>query len=505
MKKYQSSFWVSNVGVAIVCVALLLLFFASVIAVSAWNPADWLLIPFAIAWTVLALWLLMRYIRAKGVAPIIRRHLGINHAHDGDSSMHTIPERNRVDLQKALELLHEQDEHQMPVIGVGAAQPDASYGSAAYSVSQLLITNPRPSELQWETVIVSSHRRHTCVRNALFMLLVNDTPFCALVLSQDKIYRQPAKLEIFAPDEVTADAAWQMIERKMAELSIFKHQSISLQTSENYEERFDVKLHPIPAVPLEQIILPAALLRVIERNTLFFLTQQESLRKAGQRTQRGLLFHGPPGTGKTLVTKYIASMCKATVIVLSGANMAFIREACEYGKRLAPAIIVLEDVDLVAPDRTDVVGNTTLHSLMEAMDGLGPQSDCLFILTTNRPESLEKALASRPGRVDQTFIFPLPEREERRRLFARFSADVDLTGVNIEPLLDRTDGSSPAFIQELVRKAVMIALERGEKSSPLRIGDDDFREAMNEIVLFGGELTRRILGFMPSPTDLPLR
>ena len=129
------------------------------------------------------------------------------------------------------------------------------------------------------------------------------------------------------------------------------------------------------------------------------------------------------------------------------------------------------------------------------MDGLGAKSDTIFLLTTNRPDVLEPALAARPGRVDQAIYFPLPDRDCRRRLFDRFADGLDLSAANTDDLLERTDGASPAFIEELFRKAALMAAERGERSEPLKLTGDDFARALRELLEFGGDLTRNLLGF----------
>src|SRR5207253_4605274 len=133
-----------------------------------------------------------------------------------------------------------------------------------------------------------------------------------------------------------------------------------------------------------------------------------------------------------------------------------IRESCVLAKLLQPSLVVIEDVDLIAADRNQNFDTTLLHDLLDEMDGLGVTADVIFILTTNRPRMLETALAARPGRVDQAVYFPLPDRDCRRRLFAHFATGLDLSAVDVEPLLDRTDGASPAFVAELFRKAALM-------------------------------------------------
>src|SRR5258707_11952457 len=98
------------------------------------------------------------------------------------------------------------------------------------------------------------------------------------------------------------------------------------------------------------MVLPEDLIRVVERNVLGMLRHAATLRAAGRSLRRGLLFHGPPGTGKTMVIRYLAEACAGhTVILLTGASQeGLIREACQLARLLAPSIVVLEDVDLVA-------------------------------------------------------------------------------------------------------------------------------------------------------------
>src|SRR5690606_20037277 len=87
------------------------------------------------------------------------------------------------------------------------------------------------------------------------------------------------------------------------------------------------------------------------------------------------------------------------------------------------------------------------------------EADVLFILTTNRPEALERALASRPGRVDQAIEFPLPDEEGRSKLVRLYSQGVDLAGEIVVDIVKRTENVSAAFIKELMRRSVQFHLE----------------------------------------------
>jgi ATP-dependent 26S proteasome regulatory subunit len=117
------------------------------------------------------------------------------------------------------------------------------------------------------------------------------------------------------------------------------------------------------------------------------------------------------------------------------------------------------------------------------------------LLTTNRPEVLEVDLAARPGRVDQAVFFPLPDENCRRRLFEVYGRGLDLSGIELSKWVAQTEGVSPAFIEELLRKAALTATERGEANRPMQIRDEDLQNSIRELIYFGGELTQKLLGY----------
>jgi cell division protease FtsH len=126
------------------------------------------------------------------------------------------------------------------------------------------------------------------------------------------------------------------------------------------------------------------------------------------------------------------------------------------------------------------------------MDGLAEGIDILFILTTNRPDVLEPALAARPGRIDQAIEVPLPDAECRRRLLDLYGRGLTLELEDRERWIARTEGVSAAFIRELLRKAAMFAAEEGGEL-PLVVRDRHLAEGLTELVL-GGALTQSLLG-----------
>jgi ATP-dependent 26S proteasome regulatory subunit len=192
---------------------------------------------------------------------------------------------------------------------------------------------------------------------------------------------------------------------------------------------------------------------------------------------------------------YLASlMPERTVLVLTGHALGSVSAAFDIARRLEPAMVVLEDVDLVARERGAYVASTVLFELLNQMDGLEADSDVISVLTTNRAELLEPALAARPGRVDLAVELPLPAAAERERLLELYGQGMRLELSERGRLVDAMDGVSPAFIRELLRRGALLAAERGDGA----VVDDRLLEAaLDELKVAGGALTQSLLGARP--------
>ena len=155
------------------------------------------------------------------------------------------------------------------------------------------------------------------------------------------------------------------------------------------------------------------------------------------------------------------SWSDTTIVELTGETLGAIREACSIARSLQPAMIVVEDVDLIAQERDHYGGETPLlFTLLNEMDGLAEDADVVFLLTTNRADLLEPALASRPGRVDQAVHIDVPDRASRLRLVQLYRGALDLDLTRIDDVLDRTDGVTASFLKELLRRAAVVAADR---------------------------------------------
>ena len=129
--------------------------------------------------------------------------------------------------------------------------------------------------------------------------------------------------------------------------------------------------------------------------------------------------------------------------------------------------------------------------LFRSMDGLREDADVIFILTTNRPDQLEPALASRPGRVDQAIEFPLPDEQGRSKLAKLYSRGLELPEELVELIVRKTNGASPAFIKELMRRAAQFQFEVAANGKLQQVALDS---AMEEMVFSGGALNLKLLG-----------
>ena len=299
-------------------------------------------------------------------------------------------------------------------------------------------------------------------------------------------------LEILAADRQAASATRAEIARLSAEHNVFRGQVLSFGQSEHHGNEL-VSFLPRIQLQAGDVVLPAGVLESIDRHIAGVGSLAGELRDAGQHLKRGLLLYGPPGTGKTHTVRYLTGqLTGTTVILLTGQSIRFVESAATLARRLQPAMVVLEDVDLIAMDRDFSDGSSPLlFTLLDAMDGVGADADVTFVLTTNRADILEHALADRPGRVDLAIEIPRPDAMCRERLLRLYTRDVEFDG-EVSEVAAATEGVTASYIKELVRRAVLAALRTGER--PLVLREAHFSEVQAEMSAEHQTLTRSLLG-----------
>jgi hypothetical protein len=415
-------------------------------------------------------------------------------------------------VQAALDAYLAQPGHDAQLIGVlGGQKRGFGVGlsdllvTRALSVAGMPSAGSRSGPVDYVNVAAGHGRSLACIQFGVVLVSGPEGKLAMLVRgADDRSGPMGAKvtLEVMAPEPEQATAFLARFRALMTEHNVYRGQVVSLGRRQGPYATLVVEFHPRPEVTRDDIVLADGVLARIEGHVVGIGAERVRLRSAGRHLKRGLLLHGPPGTGKTLTVRYLASrMADATVLILSGGALGLVGPTCALARALTPALVVLEDVDLVAEERTMPGSgrNPLLFELLNEMEGMAEDADVSFLLTTNRPDILEPALAARPGRVDLAVQIDLPDAAGRRKLFDLYGEGLDLRLDAVDVLIDRTEGVSPAFIKELLRKAAMVAAGEGTQEQ-LIVTDAHVNAALDELLAETGALTRLLLG---GATDRP--
>ncbi len=214
-----------------------------------------------------------------------------------------------------------------------------------------------------------------------------------------------------------------------------------------------------------------------------FLRDPKKFQKLGGRIPKGVLLVGPPGTGKTLLARAIAGEADVPFFSISGSDFvemfvgvgaSRVRDMFEQGKKSAPCIIFIDEIDAVGRHRGHGVGGghdereQTLNALLVEMDGFDTQEGVIIIAATNRPDVLDPALL-RPGRFDRQITVNLPDVKGREEILRVHSKKVKLAeGVDLQVVARGTPGYSGAELANVINEAALLAARRGMKGITLK-------------------------------------
>ena len=353
----------------------------------------------------------------------------------------------------------------------------------------------RASAVEYRTVTVGVDEEMTCVACGLWLVKHGpDAVPVALMLRADDPNdpNTGVKLDVMTADPATADEVLSAIEAEARDRDVLRGKVMSIQPPTFGDSLGPMQFHSRPALTAADLVLPEGLLDLVERQVIGIARHREVLRSQGQHLRRGVLLHGPPGTGKTLTVRYLLGQAaEFTVLLITGPAIKYLGAACALARRLEPALVVIEDVDLVAEDRMMAEGpQPLLFQMLDELDGLDDDSDVAFLLTTNRVEVLERALVERPGRIDVAVEVPLPDDVGRRTLFRLYGSALAVTEAELDAAADACAGVTASFVKECVRRAVLIAAERGASAA----AGEDLRRALAELIGARDELAGRLLG-----------
>jgi cell division protease FtsH len=437
----------------------------------------------------------------KPLRPLLDAHFHPASLDDLTILERKFPFRVRADLQRAIDRLF------TPAATIsyfcGVRKEHAYEG---LTVSSLLVDGHSPAVSvppQYEEVDVGEAEPVRCLKNGLWLVEEGGSKYAVLLSPAGRHYGEVTGMQFqiaAANDEKgtrITQAFFRHLEESVLRAESYRGKVLSLEQAEHsYSgESAGIAVHRLRAVTRDQVILPETTLELLERNVIRFASQRRRLAQLGMPTKKGILFYGPPGTGKTLTIHYLAGALPGhTTLLISAEQVGLLAEYMTLARLLQPSIVVLEDVDLIARERSEMGSpceEVLLNKLLNEMDGLKEEADIFFILTTNRPESLEAALASRPGRVDQAIEFPLPDEPGRDKLVRLYACGVAMAEGVVQMVVRRTEGVSAAFIKELMRRSVQFHLERSE-AGPVEA--EDVERALEEMLFRGGSLNQKLLG-----------
>ncbi len=234
-----------------------------------------------------------------------------------------------------------------------------------------------------------------------------------------------------------------------------------------------------------------------------FLREPQKFTKLGGRIPKGVLLAGSPGTGKTLLAKAIAGEADVPFFTISGSDFvemfvgvgaSRVRDLFTQGKKNAPCIIFIDEIDAVGRHRGAGLGGghdereQTLNQLLVEMDGFESNEGVIIVAATNRPDVLDPALL-RPGRFDRQVIVPIPDVGGRKKILEIYCKKTKMApGVDLEVLARGTPGFSGADLENLVNEAALMAARTGAKEIDL-----DLLEKAKDKIMMGAERRSMII------------
>ncbi|AQP49729.1 AAA family ATPase [Tessaracoccus flavescens] len=325
-------------------------------------------------------------------------------------------------------------------------------------------TNTPVGQVDWADVAVGADQTRRVVALGVRLFHFHDQPVAVLTRRNSRVHGNGVGvIEVLCPDSQTASDLLAEATELGTQRSVLRGNVVSLDLMGYEAEGDGYRFHARPDVPVEAVVLPEGALERVRGHVLGVAEHAETLRRYGQHLKRGILLYGPPGTGKTHTVRHLISAATHhTVILLSGQTLHYVRQASTMARHLQPAIVVLEDCDLVAMDREiGPTGQPLLFDLLDALDGLDSDTDVAFVLTTNRVDVLEEALTQRPGRVDLAVEIPPPDRAARRQLLELYRGDIGFSSEALDEVARLSDARTASFFKELIRRAVLYAAEEG--------------------------------------------
>jgi len=222
------------------------------------------------------------------------------------------------------------------------------------------------------------------------------------------------------------------------------------------------------------------------------LKSPQSFKRLGVRPAKGFLLFGPPGTGKTLLAKAVAREAEANFIATKSSDLLSkwygeseqqVSRLFEWARQVAPTVLFIDEIDSLAPARGGGLGEPAVtervvNTILAEMDGLEELQGVVVLAATNRPTLLDPALL-RPGRFDELVYVPVPEAKGRRKILGIHTKGMPLASdVDLDALAERTERFTGADLEDLTRRAGLLALRSNIDVTEVRA--EDFERAFHD-------------------------
>jgi transitional endoplasmic reticulum ATPase len=240
----------------------------------------------------------------------------------------------------------------------------------------------------------------------------------------------------------------------------------------------------VPALSLDDVGDMAETKQALTETVLWPLSRPDAFTRLGVQPPRGVLLYGPPGCGKTFLVRALAGSGQANVLSVKGAELLSkwvgesergVRDLFRRAREVAPALIFVDEVDALAPERSQSadsgVADRVVAALLTELDGIEALRDVVVIGATNRPDLIDPALL-RPGRLERLIYIPPPDTAARAAILHAAARSTPLAaGIDLAALAGELDGFSAADCAALIREAALAAMRRTLDATEVTVDD----------------------------------
>lgn len=248
-----------------------------------------------------------------------------------------------------------------------------------------------------------------------------------------------------------------------------------------------IRFLDVPVRVWESVVLDTAIKADIKANTTAFLGKRELWGEYGIPSKRGIILAGEPGTGKTVICKALMAEAEGITCIVTSAYAAaandYITELYDLAQDLSPSIVFIEDIDLIGEDREEsgYSRGPALISLLSVLDGIEEKKQIVTVATTNCLDKLDKALGERPSRFDRVIKLSRPSLQERLELINLICQKIPVNEPERDYLSHRTDGFTPAQVQEILYSLVIDRPDQASGSTAPGFRRDDIDRAIARV------------------------